>query len=217
MKAYMVYGSPNCRKVLATIKHFQLDVEIEYLEFDKGNLMTPEYTAINPNRKVPALVDGDFKLWESNAICQYLACQYGNGELFSGSPRDRANISRWQFWETAHFNLASGTILLETFFKPLFMGAPGDPAKIAEGKERFPVYAQILDDQLARSPFVAGDKLSIADFALACQSDHWEAGGVPYQPFKNIISWLERLHQVDAWVSTCQINEKMLETVAEAN
>ncbi|WP_020407627.1 glutathione S-transferase family protein [Hahella ganghwensis] len=217
MKAYLVYGSPNCRKVLATIQHLQLDVEIEYLEFDKGDLMTPEYTALNPNRKVPVLVDGDFRLWESNAICQYLACQYGSGELFSGSPQERANITRWLFWEMAHFNLASGTILMETFFKPLFMGASGDPAKIAEGKERFAIYAQILDDQLAQTPFVAGDKLTIADFAVASQSDHWDAGDVPYQPYKNIIQWLERLNCVESWNSTAQINEKMLEAVAEAD
>ncbi|OZG72327.1 hypothetical protein BTA51_16470 [Hahella sp. CCB-MM4] len=216
MKVYLVYGSPNCRKVLATIKHLALDVEIEYLQFDKGDLMTPEYAAINPNQKVPALVDGDFTLWESNAICQYLACQYGSGKLFSGTPQERANISRWLFWETAHFNQASGTILLETFFKPLFMGAPGDPAKIAEGKENFQKFASILDDHLAQYPYVAGDKLTIADFALACQSDHWDAGGVPFQPFKNIIQWLERLNQYDSWTSSQQINEKMLEAVEEA-
>jgi glutathione S-transferase len=61
MKLYSMHNSNNCRRVNATIQHLGLDVEI--VEQAMGDLKKPEYLAINPNGKVPTLVDGDFKLW----------------------------------------------------------------------------------------------------------------------------------------------------------
>lgn len=214
MKTYLVYGSPNCRKVLATINHLRTEVDIEYIQFEKGDLQTPEFGDLNPNRLVPVLVDGSYKLWESNAICQYLADMDEQGKLFPKSPQERANVSRWQFWEQAHFNMGSGMILMETIFKPIFMGQSADQTKIEEGKEKFHRFAQVLDDHLATHSFVAGDNLTIADFSVACQSDHWEVGGVPFQSYKNIITWLERMQDFESWTSSRMVDEEMLKKVA---
>jgi len=73
MKLYAVVGSGNCRKVQATANKLGIDLDVEYLDFFAGELTTPEYLKLNPNGRVPALTDGDFTLWEFNAIMQYLA------------------------------------------------------------------------------------------------------------------------------------------------
>ncbi len=65
--------TPNNRKVVAFIKHFDLPVEIHQVNFAKKETSTDEFRALNPMGKVPVLVDGDFSLWESNAILSYLA------------------------------------------------------------------------------------------------------------------------------------------------
>ena len=99
-------GSPNSRKVEAVIDHLGLEVEIVRHDF-RGGLRSPDYLALNPNAKVPTLVDGTFVLWESNAIMQYLADKVGSDSLFPRDPRTRADIVRWQCWELVHFNQRS--------------------------------------------------------------------------------------------------------------
>ena len=85
MKLHTAPGSPSGRKVQAVILHLKLDVQVQNHDFAKGELRAPEYLALNPNGSVPTLVDGDFVLWESNAIMQYLADKAGDQLLF---PRD---------------------------------------------------------------------------------------------------------------------------------
>ena len=86
MILHTVAGSPNGRKVLATLSHLGLEVEIRHWNLFTGELRTPEYLAINTNAKAPTLVDGDFRLWESAAIMQYLAEKAGETPLFPRNP-----------------------------------------------------------------------------------------------------------------------------------
>ena len=78
MKLYSFTPSPNARKVAAVIAHLGLtDIEHVLVRLQKGEHRKPDYLAINPMGKVPALRDGDMLLWESNSICQYLADRAG--------------------------------------------------------------------------------------------------------------------------------------------
>src|SRR5262249_9043702 len=85
-------------------------IRVEYHDFVAGDLRTADYVALNPNGMVPLLVDGAFRLWESNAIMQYLADKAGSDALFPRDPQKRADVVRWQFWEVAHFNKAFGLL-----------------------------------------------------------------------------------------------------------
>jgi glutathione S-transferase len=109
MKLHTFVGSPNGRKVEAVIHHLKANVEIVHHEFPAG-LKTAEFRRINPNAKTPVLVDGDFVLWESNAIMQYLADTHRDEHLSPKNAKVRADIARWQFWEQRHFNRALGTL-----------------------------------------------------------------------------------------------------------
>ena len=76
MRLYTFTITPNNRKVEAFVRHFDLPVEIHHVSFKDKETQSPAYRAINPMGKVPALVDGDFNLWESNAILTYLATKF---------------------------------------------------------------------------------------------------------------------------------------------
>ena len=73
MKLYGFPPSPNTWKVRAVAAHLGIPLELEFVDLIKGGSHTPAYLAINPTGRTPTLVDGDFKLWESTAIMQYLA------------------------------------------------------------------------------------------------------------------------------------------------
>src|SRR5690242_13589624 len=109
--------SPNCRKVDAVAKQLGLELNYKIIDVRKGEHRTPAYLAINPNGKVPALVDGDIKLWESNAIQCYLAAKLDT-EMWPKSPL-RYDILRWQAWELAHFGLAARSVTFERLIKRL--------------------------------------------------------------------------------------------------
>ena len=98
MKLHLLQGSPNCRKTMATAYHLSSDVEMHFMELTSGETKSAEFLAINPNGLTPTLEDGDFKLWESEAVMQYLADCGGGNTLHPRDPKTRADISRWRFW-----------------------------------------------------------------------------------------------------------------------
>ncbi len=155
---------------------------------------------------IPVLEDGDFKLWESNAIMQYLASTASPNTLFPKDAKKQANINRWQNWEIAHFNKAAGTIAFETVLKPMLgLGEP-DPSVIKAGTEQFHRFAPILDAQVADKKFVTGDHVTLADFSLASMQALMKPGKIPIESYKNINAWFQRLNDIPAWSSTPMIN-----------
>ena len=106
MKLYGFPHSPNTWKVRAVAAHLGLRLDFEFVDLTKGQSRTPAFLALNPTGRTPVLVDGDFKLWESNAIMQYLASRTTNS-LWPDDARARADIMRWQSWQLAHWAKAA--------------------------------------------------------------------------------------------------------------
>jgi len=204
MKLYTVPVSPNCRRAEATVYHLNLDVEIITKSFNTGELGKSEFLEINPNGKVPVLVDGDFILWESNAIMQYLADKSSKTDFFPQDFTKRADIVRWQFWESQHFNKAVGGICWETVAKPLMKLGDPDSSIIQSALTDFHKYAKILDQQLAGKKFIFGETLTLADFSVGCHSALalFPASQVPLTEYPNIGDWYKRLENTPAWAKT---------------
>jgi len=199
MKFYTVNGSPNCRKVHAVINYLGLNVDIVELDLLSGDLEKPAYRTLNPNGMVPALEDGDLKLWESNAISQYLASLAPANSLYPDNPAMRADIHRWQSWEECHFNRACGSFLFENVLKGLFnMGEP-DQAVLKEAEQNFQRFAKILEEQLEGRDFILGNEITLADFSVGAMMIYADAAEIPIASFKNISSWTNRMKEISAW------------------
>lgn len=97
MKLYGVPGSPNTWKVRAVAAHLGIDLPVETVDLGKGEQHAPAYLALNPTGRAPTSVDGDFVLWESTAIVQYLASRTPNA-LWPADPRAQADIMHWNSW-----------------------------------------------------------------------------------------------------------------------
>lgn len=199
MNFYTVNGSPNCRKVHAVINYLGLDVNIIELDLLSGDLEKAEFLALNPNGLVPVLEDGDLKLWESNAITQYLASFAPASNLYPADPRLRADIHRWQNWEECHFNRACGGFLFENLLKPLLKIGEPDPAALKEAEQNFKRFAKILEDQLEGRDFMLGKNITIADFSVGSMLIYADAAGIPLASFKNITNWKNRMEAISAW------------------
>ncbi|MEH6450277.1 MAG: glutathione S-transferase family protein [Oleispira sp.] len=202
MKLYAIVGSPNSRKVLSVINHLGIDVEIEYLDLFQGEHKTPSYVALNPNGMVPTLIDGDLKLWESNAIIQYLADKAGDDILFPKDIAQRADVVRWQCWELAHFNQAFGTLAFESVAKPSFMDMPGNEAVIAWSQEQLTRFAIVLNEHLQDRSYLVGDSITLADYSMIHVEFFKEAIPFDWTPYPNINEYFDRLRQLPHWAVT---------------
>jgi len=199
MNFYTVNGSPNCRKVHAVINYLGLDVNIVELDIFSGELEAPEFITLNPNGMVPVLEDGDFRLWESNAIMQYLASLAPSNNLYPDDLRLRADIHRWQAWEQCHFNRACGGFLFENVLKSLFKIGEPNPAVLKEAEQSFVRFAMVLEQQLEGRDFILGKDVTLADFSVASMLIYAKSAGIPVTPFKNIVAWTNRLENISAW------------------
>lgn len=199
MKFHVFIGSPRVFKVMAVANHLGLDYELRPLDPRTGEHLRPEFAALNPNKKVPVMEDDGFVLWESNAILQYLASKKPEAGLLPSDPRQRADVSRWQFWDLANWDPACATIAFERVIKVLFgMGQPAT-ARIAEGEQKFQTCAAILDAHLKGRKFLTGNNLTLADFSIAPWLNSAERAQYPIAPHREIRRWHASLMEFPAW------------------
>ena len=201
MKLYGFPPSPNTWKVRAVAAHLGLRLDFEFVDLTKGQSRTPEFLALNPTGRTPVLVDGDFKLWESNAIMQYLASRAATS-LWPDDTRTQADILRWQSWQLAHWANGCEPLIFERLVKAfLNLGAP-DAAIVAKGIEAFDREASMLDAHLARQPYLAGKELTLADFSVAAPLFYSKEAELPLAPYSHIRDWFGRVSARPAWRET---------------
>ncbi|MGE3145497.1 MAG: glutathione S-transferase family protein [Pseudorhodoplanes sp.] len=170
--------SSNVQKVMWAVG----ELGLEHARFDVGGPYgknrEPAYLAMNPNGLVPTLQDGDFILWESNAIIRYLANQHGLGTLAPTDPKIRARASQWMDWQLS---------VLGPAITPAFLGLVRTPedkrdlAAIAASQSKTIEAMKILDAQLAKTDYVASDDFSMGDIPVGIMAyRYWEL--VPERP-----------------------------------
>ena len=200
---YVTEVSSNARKVLAVCRQLELEPSIERVEVYAGEGRRPEFLALNPQGKVPVLVEGELVLWESNAILGYLAEVHGNYQLSSRDPAVRADIARWLFWEAAHWQPAL-TLVLTPFagyrLAPAYFEPPTEPPAWDHPKLA-PLLAQ-LDAHLRGREFLVNRELTIADFGVAGMSTYFGAAGFPFGRYPHLSTWCERIEGLEAWAAT---------------
>jgi glutathione S-transferase len=203
MKLHCFPPSPNTFKVLAAAKHMGVPLDLEIIDLTKGQQRTDAFLAINPTGRTPVLVDGDLKLWESNAILQYLGSKTKT-PLWPDDAKSRADIARWQSWQLAHWQAGVAPMIVERLVKPLVLkaGQPPDEAVLAKATEAFHREAPVLDRRLADHPYLVNDTLTLADFSVAAPLIYAQQAQMPLEGYGNIRRWFEKLSELPAWRET---------------
>lgn len=201
-----IYADPitvNCRKVLAGLDLIGAPYELSHVDYFKGEQKGEAYTRINPNASIPAMIDGDLVLWESNAILQYAADLVGNEAAYPRDLKVRADINRWLLWESSAWFPACYGFLVENCVKPLLGGA-ADPVVLEAQAVTFHKLAGILDARLAQHDWVAGTPgPTIADIALAAPMHLHGWQQLPLEPHAHLRRWLfERIERLPSWDKT---------------
>jgi len=202
MRLYVHPLSSNSRRAMLVARHLGLGIELVSVALESGAQKSADYLQLNPNGRVPLLVDGDFLLWESHAIMQYLADKAGVDDLYPRAIAARADVNRWLFWSACHFAPACALFIRERVSKKVLGLGEADPAEIARGEAQLPPVAAMLDEHLAGRAWIAQDRLTLADFAVAAPLMHGERAQLPLANYANLQAWFARVRATDAWQAT---------------
>ncbi len=207
MKLYNANLSPNALRVRAVANELGIDLDIITVDLRKGENKTASYLAMNPNGKVPVLVDGDFVLWESRAINGYLASL--KGKLYPQNAKHRAVVDQWTYWHAVHLGPTTQRVVFERFLKKMFgMGEPDEKA-IEPSLKELAQFLPILDANLADKDWVAGE-LSIADFAVASTFVYRKGARITLDDTPHIAAWLARIEARPSWQAAAAPIEAMM-------
>ena len=183
-------NSINVQKVLWCCA----ELGLAYERIDAGGAYgvsnTPEYLAMNPNGLVPTINDDGFILWESNVIVRYLAAKHGQGALYPGDLKARAEAERWMDWQVT---------TLWAALRPIFFGyvrtppEQRDAAALAAAERSAEEALAILDRYLQDRAFLAGERFTMGDIPAGISVYRWTALPIERPDFPHVTRWYEAL------------------------
>lgn len=185
-------SSSNVMKVLWTLDELGLPYERIDAGGAFGRTRDPEYRAMNPMGLVPTLQEEDgWALWESNAIARYLCNTHApGGALYPAEPRARAKVETWMDWTLGHVTAPMVTI----FFTHIRLPEPQRDWKAeARAREESGRLWKIVDATVARTRFLCGDELTLADIALGCWVHRWHALPIERPGLPHLSAYYEAL------------------------
>ncbi|CAF1781714.1 unnamed protein product [Brassica oleracea var. botrytis] len=152
------------QRVLLCLLEKKIEFEIVHIDLDTLEQKRPEHLLRQPFGQVPAIEDGDFKLFESRAIARYYATKYSDQgtNLLGKSLEHRAIVDQWADVEVGYFNVLVHPLVMNLVIKPR-LGEECDAALVEELKVKLGVVLDIYDNQLASNRFLAGDEFTMAD------------------------------------------------------
>ena len=210
LQVYLDPCTVNSRKVLAGLDLIGIPYELRHVDYFSGAHKKPEFLAINPNGAVPAVVDGDLALSESNAILQYAADLGASEKYYPRDLKQRADINRWLLWEASTWFPSCYTYLVEYVVKPLLKTEP-DETIIEKEAANWHRLAGILDARLAKSKWLAGDTVTIADIAVAAPMHLRKWQRLPLDEHANLKRWMADVERLPCWQKTQGAVEQALQ------
>ncbi len=190
-----LYGrrtSANVQKAVWALEEAGVHYEILERGGRFGGLDTEEFGAMNPNRLVPVLKDGDLVLWESHAVVRYVAAEYAAGKLWPEAPRERALADQWTDWTATTFQPAWIGVFMQVVRTKKDQR---DPAAIAKAVQHAEACLAIMDERLAQMPFLAGESLTYADIVAGTAMYRWATMEIERNDFAHVEAWHGRLRQ----------------------
>src|SRR6202051_4039051 len=164
-------NSVNVQKVLWCLSELDLPYQRVDAGMAFGRNRDPDYLAMNPNGRVPTLVDGDFVLWESNSIMRYLVLAYAEGSpIYPEAPKRRAGVDRWLDWTLSTLQPVDRPVFWALVRTPV---EQRDMAAIQKDADAEAVQWRIVDAHLATRSFLEGEDFTLADIALGAYARRW--------------------------------------------
>jgi len=205
-----VYGrrnSSSVQLVMWTIN--ELGLEHERLDFGHGHASTrtESYLEMNPMGRVPVILDGRVCMFESAAILRYLAATYGTDEFWPSDPARRGPLDTWAEWGKGIFTEA----VLEVFVYDVRLSPnTRDPQILRDATAKLIPLAEMLDQRIAKGPWLDGDRFSFADIACGHILHRYYGLKWPRPELANLGGYYERLQTRPAFRNHAMVSYEAL-------
>jgi len=194
IKLHCFGESGNAYKAALTLELSGADWAPEYVDFFNGATRTPEFRALNVMGEVPVMEDGDLVLTQSGVIQDYVSSKTGN--LGGRSAAERRDVLRWMFFDNHKVSGVAGPLRFNTNFLPADKRSADVNAFL---EMRLMSALKVMDTQLAETPYLTGDALTIADIACVGYLFYPEPFGFNRADFTHIDAWMDRIAATPGW------------------
>lgn len=187
-----IYGSPksSAGRCYWLLQELGLPYEAQKVDMRAREHKGEKYLSLNPNGKVPCLADGDFVIWESMAINQYLAEKY-ESPLLGATPEERGLIAQWSYWAILELQRPFVDLLIQKVFVP---EERRNLALIEKSEQAIPPLLDILNDHLESRKYIVTDDFTLADLNLASVVNIASSVGFNISSFTHVARWLRQCH-----------------------
>ena len=195
LKIYGADLSSPANKVRFVANYLGLKYDYIFIKLREGEQNKPEFLKINPIGKIPAIDDHGFCLFESNAICRYLADK-NQSAIYPKGLKERACVEEWLDFGSMHVGVAVSKVVYNRIFAPI-RKIEVDERSIKEGLEFLARFLPIVDKQLAQNKYLLGGGITLADFNMLACLDPVEAAQIEITTYDNICRWRNELRKQD--------------------
>lgn len=192
IKLYNFPKSGHAHRIELMLALLKLPTELVFVDLAKGAHKQPDFLALNPFGQVPVIDDNGTVIADSNAILVYLAKKYDNGTWLPEEPAAAARVQRWLSVAAGPLAFGPAAARLVTVFGASF--------NTDEVITRAHTLLKVIDAELAKAPFLAGDTPTIADIANYSYIAHAPEGNVSLEPYVNVRNWLARIEALPGFV-----------------
>ena len=202
MKLYMHPVSMTSRPVRLFIAESKIPMDEVFVDLMKGEHYGQAYTAVNPNRLVPVLEDGDLRLTESSAILKYLADKIGS-PAYPKDLKQRAKVNEMMDWLNTQFyrDWGYGLAYPQLFPQQKRRSDEAQAGAIEWGANNSKTWLKLLNDHWIgpKKPYLCGDEITIADYFGAGLVTLGEIIGCDFSPYPNVQRWLANMRKLPSW------------------
>lgn len=187
-----IYGSPrtSAGRCFLVLEELGLKYEVAPLDMkEKREHKSESFLKLNPNGKVPCLIDGDFVIWESLAINHYLVDKY-RPELLGKTSEERGLVQQWSVWALVELQPPMVDMIIQLMFVP---ENKRDMSIVAKAKDRIPPYLSTLNHALKDKTYLVGGHLTLADLNVFSIVNIAISLKIPLNEFQHIEKWMTEL------------------------
>ncbi len=189
-----IYGSDLSApaiKVRLAASWMGIEHKWQLVNLREGEQKSEWFLKINPVGKVPAIDDGGFHLFESNAICKYLASKY-NSPLYPQDLKQRAAIDQWVDFISFHVSAHLATVVYSRVFAPRF-GRPVNEQSLADALKFLDTQIPVIEKQLSAHQYIVGESITLADIVLFAMLEPMEMANFSLSPYPRLGAWRHEL------------------------
>ena len=208
MKLYHHPISTTSRTIMLFAAESGIPLEMQVVDLFTGEHMQPAYSALNPNKLVPTLEDGDFVLTENSAILKYLAEKTGS-PTYPKDLKQRARVNERMDWTSTQLcsDLVYGLVYPQIFDSHKRRSEEAQAATLERAKERAQTWLKVLNDNILGpgNHYLCGNTITIADYHAVAYVALAEVIGSDLSDYPNVKRWLGRMKSLKSWAKVFEV------------